>query len=93
MSKVILTSVKNCQGQILIDQSRSEILEEILRYSFLVKSEGFSLQLYFQPNSITGIILLFFVILFLETPILGTIFWWPLHFMLIVKHGNRRENL
>ena len=64
MSKMILTFVKNCQGQILIDQNRSEILKEIMRYSFLVKSEGFSLQLYYQLNSFTGIILLFFVILF-----------------------------
>ena len=64
MSKVILTFVKNCQRQILIDQSRSEILEEVMRYSFLVMFEGFSLQLYYQPNSFIGIVLLFFVILF-----------------------------
>ena len=46
MSKMILTFVKNCQGQILTDQRRSEILEESMRCSFLVKFEGFSLQLY-----------------------------------------------
>ena len=55
MSNLILTFVKNCQGQILIDQNRSEILEESMRCSILVKFEGFSLQLYYQPNSFTGI--------------------------------------
>ena len=40
MSKMILTLKKNCQGQILIDQYRSEFLEEIMRYSFLVKLRG-----------------------------------------------------
>ena len=74
MSKMILTFVKNCQGQILTDQRRSEILEESMRCSFLVKFEGFSLQLYYQPNSFTGIVLVFFVLHFYETPILGNIF-------------------
>ena len=60
---MILAFVKNSHGQILIDQNRSEILEEIMRCSFLVKFESFSLQLY-QSNSFTGIVLLFFVILF-----------------------------
>ena len=64
MPKMILTFVKNCQGQILIDQNRSQILEESMICSFLVKFEGFSLQLYYQPNSITGIALVFFVLLF-----------------------------
>ena len=44
MSKIILTFVKNSQGQILIDQNRSEILEESMRCSFLVKFEGLRLQ-------------------------------------------------
>ena len=59
MSKMILTFVKNCQGQILIDQNRSEILEESMRCSFLVKFEDFSLQIYYQPNSFTGLVLVF----------------------------------
>ena len=46
--------------QILIDQNRSEILEESMRCSFLVKFDGFSLQLYYKPNSFTGIVLVFF---------------------------------
>ena len=50
MPKMILTFVKNCQGQISIDQNRSEILEKSMRCSFLVKFEGFRLQLYYQPN-------------------------------------------
>ena len=49
---------------ILIDQNRSEILAESMRYSFLVKFEGFNLQLYYQPYSFTGIVLIFFVLLF-----------------------------
>ena len=53
---------KNCQGKILIDQKRSDIIKEILRCSFLVKFEGFSLQLYYQPNSFTGIVQVFFVL-------------------------------
>ena len=56
VKNLILTFVKNCQGQILIDQNRSEILEESMRCSILVKFEGFSLQLYYQPNSFTGIV-------------------------------------
>ena len=62
MSKMILTFVKNCHRQILLDQNRSEILEESMRCSFLVKFEGFSLQLYYQPNSFAGIVLVFFVL-------------------------------
>ena len=64
MLKMILTFVKNCQGQILIDQNRSEILKEGMRCSFLVKLEGSSWQLYYQPNSFTGIVLVIFVLLF-----------------------------
>ena len=63
MSIMILTFAKNCQRQILIDQNRSEILEESMRCSILVKFEGFSLQLYYQPNSFAGIVLVFFVLL------------------------------
>ena len=63
MLKMILTFVKNCQGQILIDRNRSEILEESMRCSFLVKINGFSWQLYYQPNFVTGIVLVFFVLL------------------------------
>ena len=35
-----------------------------MRCSYLVKFEGFSFQLYYQPNSFTGIVLVFFVLLF-----------------------------
>ena len=62
-------------------------------WEILVKFEGFSLQLYYQPNSFTGIVLVFFVLLFYETPILVNIFWWPFHFMLIVKHVDCHANL
>ena len=62
-------------------------------WEILVKFEGFSLQLYYQPNSFTGIVLVFFVLHFYETPILGNIFWWPFHFMLIVKHVDCHANL
>ena len=76
-----------------IDQNRWEILEQSMRYSFLVKFQGFSLHLYYQSNSFAGIVLVFFVLLFQETPILGNIFWWSFHLMLIVKHLKCRENL
>ena len=61
---MILTFAKKYQGQILIDQKRSEILEESMRCSFLVKFGGFSFQLYYQRNFFTGIVLVFFVLLF-----------------------------
>ena len=64
-----------------------------MRCSFLVKFEAFSQQLYYQSNSFTRIVLVFFVPRIYETPILGMISWWPLHFMLIMKHVNRRGNL
>ena len=35
-----------------------------MRCSYLVKFEGFSFQLYYQPDSFTGIVLVFFVLLF-----------------------------
>ena len=63
MSIMILTFAKNCQRQILIDQNRSEILEESMRCEVLVKFEDFSLQLYYQPNFIS-IVLALFVLLF-----------------------------
>ena len=63
MPKMFLTFEKNCQGHILIDQNRSEILEESMWRSFLVKFVGFILQLYYQPNSFTDIVLTFFVLL------------------------------
>ena len=48
---MILTFVKNCQWQqILIDQNRSEIFEESITAHFS-QVDGFSLQLYYQPNS------------------------------------------
>ena len=76
---MILTFVKNFQGQILIDQNRSETLEESMRCSFLVKFEGFRLQLYYQPNSFTG-----------RKPILENIVRWPFRFMLIVSRKLSR---
>ena len=68
---MILTSVKNCQGQILIDLNRLEILEESMRCSFLVNFEGFNLQLYYQPNSFPGVVLVFFSTLFLRNTYSG----------------------
>ena len=63
-----------------------------MRCLIMVKTEAFSLQFYCQPSSFTGTILVFFVLLIEETPILGNIFGGRLHFMLIVKNINRLKN-
>ena len=61
---MILTFVKNCKGQMLLDQNRSKILEESMRCSFLVKFvvQLATLLLAFI-NSFNGIALVFFVLL------------------------------
>ena len=56
-----------------------------MRCSFLVKIESLSLQLYNQPNSFTGIVLVF--------SHCEASFGGCLRFMFIVKQINLRKNL
>ena len=55
--------LKNCQGEIMIDQNGLKNHQELMKCSFLENFEAFSLQLCYQSNSFTGVVPLFFVLL------------------------------
>ena len=71
----------------MIDQNGLKIQEEIMKCSFLENFEAFSLQLYYQHNSVTGLVPLFFVLAYSAN------IWWLLSFYVnCEKTSKERSN-
>ena len=64
-----------------------------MRCSFFVTFEAFSLQLYYQPNFSSGIVLVFLVLQSKKHLFEETTFGGCFHFILSAKRVNRRKNL
>ena len=71
----------------MIDQNGLKIQEEIMKCSFLENFEAFSLQLYYQHNSVTGIVPLFFVLAYS-----ANIWWLPSFYVNCEKTSKERSN-
>ena len=72
--EVVAIFIKNCRGEIMNNKNRLKIYEEIMKCSFLENFEAFSWQLCYQPNYLTGVIPLFFVLFNLKNTYSANIF-------------------